>query len=84
MARLLLKARQGRKAMKTQIESTCCYCGVGDGVLTDTEDGRRRTRRDARSCAGRPAGQAKMRNFLRRLRARTQADDRRRYAAGRL
>ena len=26
--------------MKTQVKSTCCYCGVGCGVLIDTEDGR--------------------------------------------
>lgn len=26
--------------MKTEIKSTCCYCGVGCGVLIATEDGR--------------------------------------------
>lgn len=26
--------------MKTEIKSTCCYCGVGCGVLIETEDGR--------------------------------------------
>ena len=25
--------------MKTEIKSTCCYCGVGCGVLIETEDG---------------------------------------------
>lgn len=25
--------------MKTQVKSTCCYCGVGCGVLIETEDG---------------------------------------------
>src|SRR5574343_2065046 len=29
----------GRKIMKTQVKSTCCYCGVGCGVLIETEDG---------------------------------------------
>lgn len=26
--------------MKTQVKSTCCYCGVGCGVLIESEDGR--------------------------------------------
>ena len=26
--------------MKTEIKSTCCYCGVGCGVLIETEDGK--------------------------------------------
>lgn len=26
--------------MKTVTRSTCCYCGVGCGVLIETEDGR--------------------------------------------
>jgi assimilatory nitrate reductase catalytic subunit len=29
----------GRKIMKTEVKSTCCYCGVGCGVLIETEDG---------------------------------------------
>jgi assimilatory nitrate reductase catalytic subunit len=27
----------GRKIMKTEVKSTCCYCGVGCGVLIETE-----------------------------------------------
>ena len=26
--------------MNRQVKSTCCYCGVGCGLLIDTEDGR--------------------------------------------
>jgi len=25
--------------MRTEVKSTCCYCGVGCGVLIETEDG---------------------------------------------
>jgi len=30
----------GRKIMKSEVKSTCCYCGVGCGVLIASEDGR--------------------------------------------
>ena len=25
--------------MKTEVKSTCCYCGVGCGMLIETDDG---------------------------------------------
>jgi len=30
-------SQPGRKIMKTEVRSTCCYCGVGCGVLIETE-----------------------------------------------
>jgi assimilatory nitrate reductase catalytic subunit len=38
MAYPLLKRQVKGKNMKTEVKSTCCYCGVGCGVLIQTEN----------------------------------------------
>lgn len=40
MARLLLGTSRSKKTMIKQVKSTCCYCGVGCGLLIETENER--------------------------------------------